>query len=152
MRIGIPRESKQGETLVAATAKTTEQLIKLGYEVVIESGAGLLADQTDEAYAEAGATLADIDTVWGCDVVVKVNAPTDAEVRALNSGATLISIMAPARSPELIEKFETQGVTALAMDAVPRISRAQSMDVLSSMANVAAVSYTHLTLPTKRIV
>lgn len=137
MRIGIPRESKQGETLVAATAKTTEQLIKLGYEVVIESGAGLLADQTDEAYAEAGATLADIDTVWGCDVVVKVNAPTDAEVRALNSGATLISIMAPARSPELIEKFETQGVTALAMDAVPRISRAQSMDVLSSMANVA---------------
>ncbi len=137
MRIGIPRESKQGETLVAGTVKTVEQLKKLGYDVVVESGAGVAADQPDEAFRAAGIEVSDIDDVWGCDIVVKVNAPTEVEVHALRQDATVISIMAPARNPELIEQFQAQGVTALAMDAVPRISRAQSMDVLSSMANVA---------------
>lgn len=137
MLIGIPRESKTGETLVAATAKTANQLQGLGYDVVVESGAGAHADQADEAFAEAGVRVGSAEDVWGADIVVKVNAPTAEEIGRLRAGATVISMMAPGRSPELIEQLAAQGVTALAMDAVPRISRAQSMDVLSSMANVA---------------
>ena len=137
MRIGIPRESRPGETLVAATAKTASQLAALGYDVVVECGAGEAADQPDTAYADAGIRLVPADEVWASDVVVKVNAPTADEVARLRRGATVISLMAPARSPELVEQLAAAGVTGLAMDAVPRISRAQSMDVLSSMANVA---------------
>ncbi|WP_181312995.1 Re/Si-specific NAD(P)(+) transhydrogenase subunit alpha [Nocardioides campestrisoli] len=137
MRIGIPRESRPGETLVAATAKTADQLAKLGYEVVVETGAGQAADLRDETYAEAGVRVADGAEVWASDVVVKVNAPTPEEIGRLRRGATVVSLMAPARSPELVEQLAAAGVTGLAMDAVPRISRAQSMDVLSSMANVA---------------
>ncbi|WP_026918167.1 Re/Si-specific NAD(P)(+) transhydrogenase subunit alpha [Gordonia shandongensis] len=137
MLIGIPRESKAGETLVAATAKTVGQLQSLGYDVVVESGAGDRSEQPDAAFADAGARLGSADDAWGADVVVKVNAPNDDEIARLRRGAVLISMMAPARDAELREKLREAGVTALAMDAVPRISRAQSMDVLSSMANVA---------------
>lgn len=137
MLIGIPRESKAGETLVAATAKTAAQLRKLGYDVVVESGAGDASDVSDAAYTEADARVGTAEEVWAADVVVKVNAPTADETARLRQGATVISQMAPGRSPELLEKLQAQGVTALAMDAVPRISRAQSMDVLSSQANVA---------------
>jgi len=137
MLIGIPRESKPGETLVAATAKTANQLQGLGYDVVVESGAGAHADQADEAFAEAGVRIGSAEDVWAADVVVKVNAPSAEEIGRLRAGATVVAIMAPGRSPELVERLAAQGVTALAMDAVPRISRAQSMDVLSSMANVA---------------
>ncbi|WP_203337466.1 Re/Si-specific NAD(P)(+) transhydrogenase subunit alpha [Nocardioides limicola] len=137
MLIGIPRESKPGETLVAATAKTTSQLRKLGYDVVVESGAGNGADQADGAFVDAEARVGTADEVWAADIVVKINAPTDDEIARLRPGATVISMMAPARNPELVDRLSQAGVTALAMDAVPRISRAQSMDVLSSMANVA---------------
>ncbi|MCW2736905.1 Re/Si-specific NAD(P)(+) transhydrogenase subunit alpha [Nocardioides sp.] len=137
MRIGIPRESRPGETLVAATAKTAAQLAALGYDVVVEAGAGVAADQPDTAYADAGVAVGTGADVWGSDVVVKVNAPTDDEIARLRTGATVIALLAPARSPELVERLAAAGVTGLAMDAVPRISRAQSMDVLSSMANVA---------------
>jgi NAD(P) transhydrogenase subunit alpha len=137
VRIGIPRESKDGETLVAATPKTAAQLVGLGYEVVVESGAGLLADQPDAAFVDAGVAVVSAEEVWDSEVVVKVNAPTPAEIRTLRPQAIVVSLMAPARSPELVERLHQAGVTALAMDAVPRISRAQSMDVLSSMANVA---------------
>ena len=137
MRIGIPRESRPGETLVAATAKTASQLAALGYDVVVESGAGTAADQPDSAFADAGIEVGTAAVVWASDVVVKVNAPTADEIARLRRGAAVISLMAPARSPELVEQLAAAGVTALAMDAVPRISRAQSMDVLSSMANVA---------------
>ena len=137
MRIGIPHESKPGETLVAATAKTTGQLVGLGYDVVVESGSGAAAAQTDESYQKAGAKVGTADDVWACEVVVKVNPPTDDEVGRMQYGSTLVSLMAPARSPELVERLVAGGVTGLAMDAVPRISRAQSLDVLSSMANVA---------------
>lgn len=137
MRIGIPRESRPGETLVAATAKTASQLATLGYDVVVEQGAGAAADQPDVAFTDAGVRVVPADEVWSSDVLVKVNAPTDDEIGRLRPGATVISLMAPARSPELVERLSAAGVTALAMDAVPRISRAQSMDVLSSMANVA---------------
>ena len=137
MRIGIPRESRPGETLVAATAKTASQLAALGYDVVVEQGAGAAADQPDVAFTDAGVRVVPAEEVWSSDVLVKVNAPTDDEIGRLRPGATVISLMAPARSPELVERLGAAGVTALAMDAVPRISRAQSMDVLSSMANVA---------------
>ena len=137
MLIGIPRESKPGETLVAATAKTVSQLTNLGYDVVVEAGAGEAADQPDAVFTDAGVRVGTSQEVWAADVVVKVNAPSDEEIGRLRPGATVISILAPARSPELLEKLQGAGVTALAMDAVPRISRAQSMDVLSSMANVA---------------
>lgn len=137
MRIGIPRESREGETLVAATPTTAGQLQTLGYEVVVERGAGTAAAQPDEAFEAAGIRVTDAEEVWTSDVIVKVNAPNPDEIWRLRAGATVISLMAPARSPKLIEQLQAQRVTGLAMDAVPRISRAQAMDVLSSMANVA---------------
>jgi NAD(P) transhydrogenase subunit alpha len=137
VRIGIPRESQDGQTLVAATAKTAEQLAGLGYDVVVEAGAGAHADLPDTSYADAGITLGSAEDVWGSEIVVKVDPPSDAEIARLQPGATVVALMAPARSPELLDRLADAGVTALAMDAVPRISRAQSMDVLSSMANVA---------------
>jgi len=137
VRIGIPRESRPGETLVAATAKTASQLAALGYDVVVEAGAGAAADQPDSAFTAADISVGTSADVWASDVVVKVNAPTPDEIARLRPGATVIALMAPARSPELVEQLAEAGVTGLAMDAVPRISRAQSMDVLSSMANVA---------------
>jgi NAD(P) transhydrogenase subunit alpha len=137
MRLGVPKESKRGETRVAATPKTVEQLIKLGYDVVVEAGAGEASAYPDQAYVDAGATLEPADQVWASDVVAKINAPSDEEVARLSSGAILASLLAPALNPDKVEALRAQGVTALAMDAVPRISRAQSLDVLSSMANIA---------------
>lgn len=137
MRIGVPKESKAGETRVAATPKTVAQMIKLGYDVIVESGAGEASAYPDQGYVEAGASLGETAEVWASDVVAKINAPTDAEVPQLTSGAILASLLAPALNPEKVEALREQGVTAMAMDAVPRISRAQSLDVLSSMANIA---------------
>ncbi|MGA5534748.1 Re/Si-specific NAD(P)(+) transhydrogenase subunit alpha [Mycolicibacterium nivoides] len=134
MIIGIPRESLTGETRVAATPQTVGQIIKLGYEVVVETGAGAASSFSDAAYVDAGA---EIGTSWDADVVLKVNAPDDAEIGKLRNGATLVSLISPALKPELVEKLSTRPITVLAMDAVPRISRAQSLDVLSSMANIA---------------
>ena len=137
MRIGVTRESKRGETRVAATPATVKQLIGLGYDVLIETGAGALSSFADEAYAEAGAKIGSAEDAWGSEVVFRVNGPTLEEVSRLASGTILVSLLAPALNEELVAALAAQGVTALAMDAVPRISRAQSMDVLSSMANIA---------------
>jgi NAD(P) transhydrogenase subunit alpha len=137
MDIGVVRESLAGETRVAATPATVEQLVKLGYDVVVESGCGELASFTDEAYADAGATVGSGDDAWSTDVVLKVNAPTTEEIGRLLDGATLVSLIAPAQNEDLLAELSQRNLTALAMDAVPRISRAQSMDVLSSMANIA---------------
>ena len=137
MRIGVPKETRPGETRVAATPKTVGQLIALGHSVQVESGAGVLASFTDQAYEEAGATVAPSSEIWGSDFVVKINPPSDAEIAQLKPGTMLASLLAPALSPELLEKLKANVVTALAMDAVPRISRAQALDVLSSMANIA---------------
>lgn len=134
MIIGIPRESQAGETRVAATPQTVGQILKLGYSVVVESGAGVASSFSDAAYEQAGAS---IGSPWTADVVLKVNAPDDAEIAAVKDGATLVSLISPALRPELLEKLSTRPITVLAMDAVPRISRAQSLDVLSSMANIA---------------
>ena len=137
MIIGIPRESLPGETRVAATPQTTAQLLKLGYEVLVESGAGAAASFSDAAYVAAGAGIGPSEQVLSADVVLKVNAPNDAEIAALRDGATVVGLISPALKPELVEKLATRPITVLAMDAVPRISRAQSLDVLSSMANIA---------------
>ncbi len=137
MQIGVPRESRPGETRVAATPKTVEQILGLGFEVLVESGAGGRSSFSDEAYAAAGAHVAASDEVWRCDVVFKINAPTDDEIARLKDGAVLASLISPALQPELVARLAARDITVLAMDAVPRISRAQSLDVLSSMANIA---------------
>ncbi|WP_353952339.1 Re/Si-specific NAD(P)(+) transhydrogenase subunit alpha [Knoellia sp. S7-12] len=135
MRIGVPLESLAGETRVAATPKTVEQLIGLGYAVFIQSGAGHRATFEDNAYARAGADVVG-DEVWNTDIILKINAPSPDELERLRSGQTIVSLLSPALKPELVSALAERGVTALAMDAVPRISRAQSLDVLSSMANI----------------
>ncbi|MGX9669899.1 Re/Si-specific NAD(P)(+) transhydrogenase subunit alpha [Mycobacterium sp. HM-7] len=137
MIIGIPRESLAGETRVAATPATVGQLLKLGYSVVVESGAGDLSSFSDAAYVEAGADIGSAAQALSADIVLKVNAPDDGEIAALKDGATLVSLISPGLKPELVDKLATRPITVLAMDAVPRISRAQSLDVLSSMANIA---------------
>jgi H+-translocating NAD(P) transhydrogenase subunit alpha len=137
MHIGVPRERLAGETRVAATPRTVEQLRALGYEVIIERDAGALSSFADDAYAAAGARIGGPDEVWAADIVFKVNAPDPAEIERLHSGVTLVSLLAPGLNPELVETLSAKPVTVLAMDAVPRISRAQSLDVLSSMANIA---------------
>ncbi|MER6290137.1 Re/Si-specific NAD(P)(+) transhydrogenase subunit alpha [Streptomyces sviceus] len=133
-RVGVVAESVSGETRVAATPATARLLLGLGYEVVVESGAGEASGFDDQAYADVGAGIAE---AWEADVVLKVNAPTSAEIRRLRRGAVVVALLAPAQNPELLQALADAGVTALALDAVPRISRAQSMDVLSSMANIA---------------
>ena len=137
MRIGVPRETRVRETRVAATPVTTRKLVALGYQVVLESGAGAAASFPDDAYTEAGATVATAEDAWQADVVLRVNAPSVAEIPRLRNGATLVSLLSPGLEPELVDALASRPLTVLAMDAVPRISRAQSMDVLSSMANIA---------------
>lgn len=135
MRIGVTRETKPGETRVAATPETVTKLLGLGYEVLVERGAGELSSFADEAYAAAGAALGTAAEAWDADVVLTVNAPAD--VDRLRPGTILVSLLAPALNEDLVDRLVARGVTALSMDAVPRISRAQSLDVLSSMANIA---------------
>ena len=137
MLIGIPKETRTGERLVAATPKTVTQLRKLGHEVVVQSGAGLGASFTDAVYEAAGATIGDGPTVWAADLVAAVNPPSDAEVATLHEGSTLVAMLSPHGRGDLVAALAARGVTALALDAVPRISRAQALDVLSTMSNVA---------------
>jgi NAD(P) transhydrogenase subunit alpha len=137
VRIGVIRESKSGETRVAATPKTVEQLRGLGYDVVVETGAGAAATFPDEAYTGAGATIGSTDEVWSADVIFEVNSPSDAEIARIPEGSTLVGLLSPGLNPDLVTALAKRPITALAMDAVPRISRAQSLDVLSSMANIA---------------
>jgi NAD(P) transhydrogenase subunit alpha len=136
LRLGVVKEQK-GERRIAATPETVGKIIALGYGVVIEKGAGAESSFPDSQFEAAGASIVSTKDAWAADIVLKVNAPTDKEIKHLSRGATLISLLSPALRPELLEALAAQGVTALALDAVPRISRAQSMDVLSSMANLA---------------
>jgi NAD(P) transhydrogenase subunit alpha len=137
MRIGVPRERLANESRVAATPKTVEQLIKLGFTVAIESDAGKLASFDDEAFERAGASITDSADVWQSDIILKVNAPLENEIELAREGSTLVSFIWPAQNPELLEKLAARNITVMAMDSVPRISRAQSLDALSSMANIA---------------
>ncbi|MEU6415364.1 Re/Si-specific NAD(P)(+) transhydrogenase subunit alpha [Microbispora sp. NPDC046933] len=136
-RLGVVAESAPGETRVAATPATVPQLVSLGYEVIVESGAGRRSGFTDDAYAGAGARIAGREETWAADVVLKVNAPAPDEIAALDDGATLISLIGPAANAGLVDALAQRPITVLAMDAVPRVSRAQALDVLSSMANIA---------------
>ncbi|MFC8421248.1 Re/Si-specific NAD(P)(+) transhydrogenase subunit alpha [Streptomyces sp. NPDC057236] len=137
MLIGVTRETRPGETRVAATPATVRQLTGLGYDVVIETGAGAGASITDEAYTRAGASIGTAEEAWRADLVFRVNAPELVEVERLKEGATLVAPLAPAANGGLLTALAAHKVDAFAMDAVPRISRAQSLDVLSSQANIA---------------
>jgi len=145
MKIGAPREVHPDECRVAVTPETAEQLQKLGFSVAIEAGAGEKAHFSDDAYREAGVEVIDnVKDLWArSDIILKVNAPeihpyeAIDETELLREDSTLISFIWPAQNPELMEKLAARKATVLAMDSVPRISRAQKMDALSSMANVA---------------
>ena len=139
MRIGIPRETREGEKRVAATPEVAAQLGKLGFSVAVEAGAGAAASFDDAAFGDAGIeVVADRDALWtGSDIILKVQAPAGEEIELLRSGQTLISFLWPAQHPELLATLAAKGITTLAMDSIPRISRAQKMDALSAMANIA---------------
>ena len=139
MIVGIPIELKQQELRVGGTPKTVQRLIKQGFDVLVQSGAGAKANFTDEDYREAGAEIVDTmqELYDKSDIIFKVQAPTDEEVEMMHEGLVTLSYLWPAQNQELMKKLAAKGVNAIAMDAIPRISRAQKMDVLSSMANIA---------------
>lgn len=138
MRIGVPRETHAGERRVATTPEVAAQLMKLGFSVAIESDAGAAASYTDAAYEAAGCDIVSASDIWSkSDLIFKVRAPDDNESNALRADQTLISFIWPGQNPELLQRLTDSGATVLAMDSVPRISRAQKMDALSSMANIA---------------
>jgi NAD(P) transhydrogenase subunit alpha len=134
MTVGVPKETAQGERRVALVPDVVKRLAAKGLEIRVEPGAGEQALIPDSHYEEAGATLS--SDVWSADVVVKVNPPTEEEIGKVGNGSILVGFLAPRTQPETIEKLKSAGVTAFAMEAIPRISRAQAMDALSSQANV----------------
>jgi len=135
--VGIPRERALGERRVALIPESVGRLIRAGLEVRVERDAGHAAGFPDAAYAAAGAAVTDAAAVWSADLVCKVQKPTAAEVGRMAKGAHLISLLAPSTSAEAIAALDAHGVNAFALELVPRITRAQSMDVLSSQATVA---------------
>jgi NAD(P) transhydrogenase subunit alpha len=139
MTIAVPREIRAGERRVAATPETVGQLLKLGFVVNVESQAGLAASFDDDAYRAAGAQIvSDTNALWrGADIVIKVRAPEPQEAALLKKGSTLISFIWPAQNAALLAQLAAAGSSVMAMDSVPRISRAQKLDALSSMANMA---------------
>jgi NAD(P) transhydrogenase subunit alpha len=145
MKIGIPKETHAGEKRVAATPETAEKLQKLGFSIVLQAGAGEGADYSDECYKESGVEIVeDAKALWAeSDIVLKVRAPARHpelgldEIELLKEGGNLISFIWPGQNPELLESLNARRATVLAMDMVPRISRAQKLDALSSMANIA---------------
>ena len=144
MKIGVVKEAWPGECRVAASPKNVQRLIKQGFEVQVESGAGIAASFTDQAYQDAGASICDTRAAWGqSDVVIKVREPMERtdldlhEADLLSEGGTLISFIWPGQNKDLVDRLSARKATVLAMDCIPRISRAQKMDALSSMANIA---------------
>jgi len=139
MRIGVPKEIYAGEKRVATTPDVATQLMKLGFDVSVESGAGEESNFSDGAYSDVGCDIVDsVSELWSkSDIVLKVRAPEGGEASQLRSDQTLISFLWPAQNPELLKQLTDTGATVMAMDSVPRISRAQKVDALSSMANIA---------------
>ena len=139
MKIGIPKEVYPGENRVATTPEVVTRLIKLGFKVAVESGAGERASFSDTDYREAGASIRrDAESLWSkADIVIKVRAPEQDEITLMKEETTLISFIWPAQNEALMQQLAEKKVTVLAMDSVPRMSRAQKMDALSSMANIA---------------
>ncbi len=136
MEVGVPAESVEGERRVALVPDVVRKLSAKGIDVAVEPGAGDAAKIDDAAYEEAGAAVA-ADRAWGADVVAKVRAPTTPEIERLESGGVLIGFLAPLTDPDTVRALADARVTAFAMEAVPRITRAQSIDALSSQATVA---------------
>ncbi|SFN72033.1 Alanine dehydrogenase/PNT, N-terminal domain, partial [Roseovarius lutimaris] len=139
MKIGTPREVIEGENRVGMTPESALQLQKLGHVCAIEAGAGVAAGFSDEAYAAAGVEIIKTAAaLWkASDIVAKVRVPTDTEVKRLREGQTLISFFNPGGNEKQLKQAADKGATVVAMEMVPRISRAQKMDALSSMANIA---------------
>ena len=137
MNIGIPKESLSGENRVAASPTSVSELLKLGFSVQVQKGAGTKASFTDQEFLDAEASLVTKKVCFQSDIIFKVNAPTLDEVSLMKDGAHLISFIAPAQSPELLEALRAKSITTFAMEMVPRMTRSQSMDALSSMANIA---------------
>ena len=137
MLIGVPRELLENESRVAATPKTVQQILTLGFDVIVEHDAGFKASFEDQAFLEAGAKIGTSAEIWQSDIIFKVNAPTDEEIAQMKEGATLVSFIWRMQNPELMKKLTAKKINVLAMDAVPRISRAQALDALSSMANIS---------------
>ena len=135
MRIGVPRETVPGERRVALVPETAQRLVKAGNEVLVERGAGVEAAFIDSAYEQAGARI--VDDAFDAELVLKVQKPTPAEIEKLRSGTILIAFLQPLIDPKLAQTLAQKGVVALSMDAIPRITRAQPMDALSSQATVA---------------
>ena len=137
--IGVPKEVYPGEKRVATVPEVVDKLIKQGFRVAVEAGAGEGAQVADDAYRAAGAdVVADRSALWhSADIVFKVRAPDDEELALMRDGAMLVSFIWPAQNPQLMQKLAAKKATVLAMDSVPRISRAQKLDALSSMANIA---------------
>ena len=133
MRIGVPKETADGERRVALVPDIVRKLAAAGHEVVVEPGAGAGADLPDDAFSDAGASLGD---PWGADVVAKVARPSAEEIARVGADTVLVGFLAPLTAPDTVRGLARQGTTAFAMEAIPRISRAQSMDALSSQANV----------------
>src|ERR671919_1074173 len=138
MKIAVPRETAEGETRVALTPQAAQALIGDGVEVIVEAGAGRASFISDDAYTEAGATIVpDAAALYSqADVVVRVGRPSDEEIGMLRSGAVVVGTLGTLANPKLAERLAEAGVTAISMDAIPRITRAQSMDTLSSQATV----------------
>jgi NAD(P) transhydrogenase subunit alpha len=139
LTIGVPRETFAGEKRVATVPEVVEKLIKLGFKVRVETGAGAAANFTDDTYEAAGAQIAGsaAELLAGSDIVFKVRAPSPEEIALMRPGSTLISFIYPAQNPELMQQLAARKFTVLAVDSVPRVSRAQKLDALSSMANIA---------------
>lgn len=136
-QIGIPKESQKNEARVSASPASVSALQKLGFAVVVAKGAGAKAGFSDEEYQNNGATIATQNQALSSDIVLVVNAPSDEEIKQIKKGTILIGLLGIAHNKPLLESLNAQGINALSMDCVPRISRAQSMDALSSMANIA---------------
>ncbi|MGH2500044.1 MAG: Re/Si-specific NAD(P)(+) transhydrogenase subunit alpha [Candidatus Limnocylindria bacterium] len=137
MRVGVPRESAPGERRVALVPETVARLVKGGHDVVVERGAGEGAFFADAAYREAGATVAGAAEAFGAEVVLKVQKPSPEEVERLREGAILIATLQPLGNADLVRALAARRVTSLSMDAIPRVTRAQPMDSLSSQSNIA---------------
>ncbi len=144
MRVGVPKESREGERRVALIPDGVGALAGRGLEVAVEAGAGEAAGHPDAEYSEAGANVGSADDAWSADVVAKVAVPTLDEIARMRPGQVLVGHLAPLTSPETNRALAEQGVTAFAMEAIPRITRAQAMDALSSQANVAGYAATLL--------
>ena len=139
LTLGVPKETVAGEKRVAQVPETVAKFHKAGFSVVVQSGAGEEANFSDAAYEEAGASVVKsaADVFGQSDIIVKVRPPAEKEVAMLNSDKTLVSLLYPGVNTELVDKIKATGATSFALDAIPRISRAQAFDVLSSMSNIS---------------